>query len=151
MISAITLPHYLEGRDNALKKKLVFNAFTIFEVGQSEALKRGADVNVYYVPPTENNDGCIGLSEKSITNFLCTSNDELLPKLTLKEEHKIYISERLMIEKEKIIHFKAMTGLPSQNKTLTFITEPETKILLRSYAGIQGCSSLKISGWAKCS
>lgn len=152
MLSAIALPHFSEAKNNGLTKKLMLTVFNIFELGQSEAIKRNKEINVYYVPPTTESKGCIGLSEKTLDDFSCDSSNSSLAKIMLESHEIFHLSGSAISKKTKIIHLKSLTGLPSQNNTLSFSqNNKKSEILLRPYAGIKGCSDIKISNWPSCS
>ncbi len=151
LLSAIALPHFNEAKNNGLTKKLMLTVFNLFELGQNEAVKRNNKINVYYVPSSLSSKGCIGLSEKTLDDFSCDSSDGALPKLILERHERFNLSGSEMTEKTKIIHFNPQTGLPSQNKTLSFFqNNKKSQILLRPYAGVKGCSDIKISNWPLC-
>lgn len=152
MLSAIALPHFSEAKNNGLTKKLMLTVFNIFELGQSEAVKRNREINVYYVPSMASSKGCIGLSEKTLDDFSCDLSDGSLAKHMLERNETFTLSGAVITEKMKIIHFKSLTGLPSQNNTLSFFqNNQKSEILLRPYAGVKGCSDIKISNWPSCS
>ncbi len=152
LLGAIALAHISETKHHGLTKKRMLTVFNLFEVGQSEAIKRNKNINVYYVPSNSSNKGCIGLSEKTLKDFSCDLSDGALVKFMLGPNEIFYLSGSPVIEKTKIIYFHPQTGLPSQNNTLSFFQDnKESAILLRRYAGVRGCSDIKISNWPSCS
>jgi type IV fimbrial biogenesis protein FimT len=151
LLSAVALPHFNEAKNNGLTKKLMLTVFNLFELGQSEAIKRNRDINLYYVPSTQTTKGCIGLSEKVLADFSCHLSDGALAKLILENQEIFKLSGSVMTEKTKITHFDPLTGLPSHNNTLSFSHHnTKSEVVLRRYVGIKGCSDIKISNWPLC-
>lgn len=155
VVTAVAVPAYVSSHKAAVVESKTSQLLSVLEVGQSESLRRHRNIYVHYVPVTETDNGCIGLSEKSdVATFSC-SDSEGLQKVILEKGAKVNIQEPALTDPAKLFYFSPLSGMPSTNKTLKLAhgeeTGKESGILIRQYSGLKGCSNTIVTGWESCS
>lgn len=154
VLIAVSVPSFLSFQRNALIENSAIKLLSLFEIAQSESLKQNNEIHVYYIPSTNVNDGCFGLSfDPKINQNLCDEENGL-PRFILKKESELIVLAPSVASAIKLFHFSPITGLPSLNTTIKLIANNETEkisgILVRRYAGIRGCSDTLDKGWDRC-
>lgn len=162
VLAAAAVPSYLRMTQVAEAEKALLDFYALVELGQSEALKRRQDIHIHFVPPTEDADGCVGLSEDLLDEFTCFSDEQALKNVSISHASTFDLfllsknSKESLLTKEKLTLFyiKHQTMLPSENKTFEFSPKIEStafsRLMIRPYENISGCSETGILDWKGC-
>ncbi|EEY71697.1 hypothetical protein VHA_003558 [Grimontia hollisae CIP 101886] len=154
VITAVAVPTYISSHKAAVVESKASQLLSVLEVGQSESLRRHRNIYVHYVPVTETDNGCIGLSEKSDVETFSCSDSEGLQKIILEKGAKVNIQEPALTDPAKLFYFSPLSGMPSNDKTVKLAhgeeTGKESGIMIRRYMGLKGCSNTTVTGWESC-
>ncbi|CZF85357.1 hypothetical protein GCE9029_04961 [Grimontia celer] len=154
VVTAVAVPTYVSSHKAAVVENKASQLLSVLEVGQSESLRRHRNIYVHYVPSSETDNGCIGLSEKSeVANFSC-SDSEGLQKVILEKGAMVNVQEPALTDPAKLFYFSPISGMPSNDKTVKLAhgeeTGKESGIMIRRYVGLKGCSNTAVTGWESC-
>lgn len=151
---AVSAPSYLDSRKTALIENAAMKLLSVLEIGQSEALKRQKEVYVHYIPSTGSDDGCLALSIIDKTSRERCEDNNGMPKFVLKADDEFDIFSKNDKVEKLLFNFSPITGMPSRNTTIQFTTDDKIEkmsgVLVRSYAGLRGCSNTSVKGWEAC-
>lgn len=151
---AVAAPSYVSFQKTALIENAAIKLLSLFEIAQSEALKRNKEIYIQYIPSNRGREGCFALSIDSEINENQCDDDNGMPRFMLKADSKLTVIEPKSNAAMTLFYLSPMTGLPSKNKTIKLTVDSDVEkvsgVLVRRYAGLRGCSDTSITGWETC-